>query len=67
MVRARAEAARRGTSIAALLREGLDRLLDDTGQQERRARAKAAVGGFRSGRTNTSVEHDEALAEEPRW
>ena len=67
MARARREADRRGMSLAALIRKALDEFLDDEGRRARRRRAIAAVGGFRSGTAGTSVEHDEALAEDAAW
>ncbi|MGH9167878.1 MAG: ribbon-helix-helix protein, CopG family [Acidimicrobiia bacterium] len=66
MQRARRRAARRGVSLAALVREALERLLEDSSAEHRRARAKQAVGGFRSGHTGTSERHDEVLGEH-RW
>ncbi|MGH3318627.1 MAG: ribbon-helix-helix protein, CopG family [Streptosporangiaceae bacterium] len=67
MTRAQQEARRRGTSVAALLRDALDRLLDETGEAAVRDRAKLAVGGFRSGASDISSRHDEVLAEARRW
>lgn len=67
MERARSEAARRGTSLAALVREALDRHLNETSEAQVREVARAAVGGFRSGHHSTSARHDDALAGEERW
>lgn len=67
MVRARREADRRGISLAALIRKALEELLDDENRHTRQQRALAAIGGFRSGTTDTSLDHDEALAEERAW
>ncbi len=64
---ARIEADRRGISLAALIRDALDLLLDDGGPERTRARARDAVGGFRSGTSNTAVDHDEVLAAGDRW
>lgn len=61
--RAHREAEARGISLAALVREALDRILDDQGEEERRARALASVGGFRSGRSDIAEHHDQALSE----
>ena len=67
MVRARREADRRGISLAALIRKALEEFLDDDNRRTRQQRALAAIGGFRSGTTDTSLDHDEALAEERAW
>lgn len=56
-------AAERGVSIAELVREAVDRQLMETGTAARRRRALAAVGGFRSGRGDVSVDHDAHLAD----
>ena len=59
-------AARRGVPVAELIRQSVDSYirssigLDD---QERRRRAIAAAGKFRSGQTDVSVDHDRYLAE----
>ena len=67
MERARAEARRRGTSLAALVRDAVDQLLARGDDAELREQAKRAVGGFHSGRHTTSVEHDDVLAQDGRW
>lgn len=54
-------AATRQRSQAALLREALDGLLGDEERARRVARARGVVGRFRSGRTDTSERHDDAL------
>jgi predicted transcriptional regulator len=59
-------AAQRKTSIAALVREAVEALV--TGQRvasadDRRARARAAAGRFRSGRGDLSLRHDACFAE----
>ncbi len=59
-------AAERHTSMAAAIRQGIDQFLQSEvtiDRQERVRRAMAASGRFRSGHTDTSVAHDEALAE----
>ncbi|OFW65030.1 MAG: hypothetical protein A2135_03785 [Actinobacteria bacterium RBG_16_67_15] len=61
MERARREAERRGISIAALIREALDRVLGDQAARERVARALAAPGRFHSGTGDTSDRHDDVL------
>ncbi len=54
-------AAARQRSQAALLREALDGLLWDDERTRRVERARAVVAAFRSGRSDTSEHHDEAL------
>ena len=59
-------AAERETSIAALVREAVDQLVASrrvASVEDRRARALAAVGRFRSGRRDLSTRHDEHFAE----
>ena len=54
----------RGTSMAALIREAVDRVYGpDTGEDLRWRRALASVGGFRSDRSDISERHDEVLAD----
>jgi hypothetical protein len=57
-------ARKRKTSMAALIREAVDRAyLPDSSTEARWHQALAAVGGFRSGRSDISERHDEELAE----
>lgn len=58
-------AAARGVSMAAVIREAVDRLPDRDDRRERWARALAAVGKGhdRDGATDVSVRHDEYLAD----
>ena len=59
-------AAREGVSMAELVRQAVDNLLGGSGTisvEERRRRAMALVGQFRSGRSDISEKHDEYLAE----
>ena len=59
-------AADRDVSIAELVRNGVDTILDaaESGSQTDRARrALAALGRFRSGRFDVAREHDRYLAE----
>ena len=58
--------ARQGQSVAELVRQGVDVLIRSQGvidAEERRRRAIAAAGRFRSGQADLSVEHDGYLAE----
>jgi hypothetical protein len=61
----KALSARTGLSIAELIRRGVDRLLDsgEVDQVERRRRAMAAVGQFRSGLSDVAERHDAYLGE----
>jgi predicted DNA-binding protein len=56
-------ATERGVSIAAFIREALDRGLEIEAAGIRRERAVGAIGGFRSGRRDVSEKHDDHLAE----
>jgi hypothetical protein len=67
MARARAEARRRGVSVAALVRDALERLLHEGSDRELRERATLSVGGFHSGRQDISERHDDALGAGARW
>ncbi|HUF51112.1 MAG TPA: ribbon-helix-helix protein, CopG family [Longimicrobiales bacterium] len=62
----REAAARCGSSVAELVREAVDGWLREAGQasqDERRRRAIAVAGRFRSGRGDVSTDHDRYLAE----
>ena len=62
----KAMAAARRTSVAALIRQGVDHLIRQSGNidmAERRRRAIAAAGRFRSGQSDVSAAHDRHLAE----
>lgn len=59
-------AVQRGRSVAELIRQGVDNVIRSQGTidaEERRRRAIAAAGRFRSGQADLSVEHDRHLAE----
>ena len=58
--------AEQGRSIAALVRDGVDALLRRRGaggHEDRKRRALAAAGRFRSGVRDLGTAHDEHLAE----
>jgi predicted DNA-binding protein len=59
----RRQSERTGRSMAALVRDALERELDEENDDGGWERALGAVGRFRSGTRDTSVEHDRALAE----
>ena len=69
MARLRRAAEKGHTSIAAVIRDAVDREVpdEDAGVVARQRRAFAAAGAFASGRHDTAEHHDEVLAEEPRW
>ena len=59
-------AAQQGKSVSELVRQSVDQLIKSahfTDLEERRRRAIAAAGKFRSGHTDLSTEHDRHLAE----
>ena len=59
-------AGERHVSLAELIRQGVDAVLRSSGAitiEERRRRAIAAAGRFRSGRRDLSAKHDQHLAE----
>jgi Arc/MetJ-type ribon-helix-helix transcriptional regulator len=62
----KAAAARRGVSMAELIRQSIDDLLEKSGEpsvRELRLKAAAAAGRFNSGQGDVSVRHDNYLAE----
>jgi len=63
----RREAAQRHMSISAVVRGAVDERLDhprpELSLEERKARAKAACGRFRSGLGDVSARHDEYFAD----
>lgn len=67
--RLRDEARRRHRSVGSLVREAVDQVYA-AGVADRldlRARARAAFGRFRSGRSDVSERHDDYLGELPKW
>jgi hypothetical protein len=69
MSRLRRAASDRGVSIAAVIREAVDRFVPDEGaaRLERQERAFGLAGAFSSGHRDTAERHDEVLGEESRW
>jgi Ribbon-helix-helix protein, copG family len=62
--RLRSLAKRRRTSMAALIRDAVDRAYPPSAQPgDRWDRALASVGGFRSDAADVSVEHDRELGD----
>lgn len=60
----KAAAARRGVSIAELVRQGVERILAEDEDAEKWRRAEALIGRFHSGHTDIAAEHDRYLAED---
>jgi Arc/MetJ-type ribon-helix-helix transcriptional regulator len=56
-------AARRQVSMAALVREAVDRLIEDPSEEARWQRALGAVGRFRSAGGTAAEDHDRYLEE----
>ena len=57
-------AEQRGVSMAAIVRELVDRTIANVdARDDRAARARSAVGRFASGRADTSGEHDAVLGD----
>jgi hypothetical protein len=57
-------AKKRKTSMAALIREAVDRTYGiNVGEDQAWHRALQSVGGFRSGRADVSEHHDDLLAD----
>lgn len=64
--RLKERAAAEGMSMAELIRRSVDALLADTvavSEEERRRRALAVIGRFRSGLSDLAENHDRYLAE----
>ena len=59
-------AGREGISVAELIRRGVDRILGEALNAERRKRALGVTGRFRSGRHDVAKDHDEYLSEDFR-
>ena len=58
MRRLRAEAGRRGISLAAVVREAVDASVPADDWEERKRRALEVVGGYGSGHSDISERHD---------
>lgn len=59
----------RSISMAETVRQAIEQLTEQSrhsSNQERRTRALAVIGKFRSGDANLSVHHDKYLADGPR-
>jgi predicted DNA-binding ribbon-helix-helix protein len=62
----KATAARRGVSMAQLIRQSIDQLLEKTGEptpRELRRKAAESAGRLRSAQSDISIRHDDYLAD----
>ncbi len=59
-------AARRGVSMAELIRQAVERIVNEGEDAEKWRRAYAIAGKYHSGHSDISVEHDKYLAEDYR-
>ncbi|HZS91888.1 MAG TPA: CopG family transcriptional regulator [Chloroflexota bacterium] len=57
-------AARRGVSLAELVRQGVERILAESERREKRQRALAVLGRFDAGPSDVATNHDRYLAED---
>ena len=69
MRRLRRTARERGVSIAAVIRDAVDRSVPDeeTDRLTRQRRAFGLTGAFDSGQRDTAERHDDVLADDSRW
>ena len=57
-------ASRRGLSLAELIRQAVERLLEEDERKRRWQRALSVIGRYSSGHSDISEEHDRFLAED---
>lgn len=57
-------ASREGTTVPQLIKQGIDRLLNDATYDERWERATAVLGRYSSGLPDVGLRHDDYLAED---
>jgi hypothetical protein len=69
MSRLRRVARERNVSVAAVIRDAVERIVPDEDQDrlERQRRAFGLAGAFASGQRDTAERHDDVLAEQDRW
>ncbi len=69
MRRLRREARERRTSIAAVVRDAVERAIpdEDADRLARQRRAFELAGAYDSGHRDTAERHDDVLAEQRRW
>jgi hypothetical protein len=56
-------AGREGVSMAELIRRAVDRVIEESDDRERRRRALALLGKYRSGDSDVAANHDRYLDE----
>mgnify|MGYP005864063869 CR=1 FL=1 len=56
-------AAERGVSMAELIRQAVDRILEESAEDEKWRRAMALIGRYRGGPSDVSTNHDKYLDE----
>lgn len=57
-------AAQRGVSMAELIRESVERIIEEYERKEKWQKALAILGRYRSGLADVSANHDKYLAED---
>jgi hypothetical protein len=57
-------AAKRGVSLAELIRQGVERILAESDRREKRRRALAMLGRYDAGPSDVSTHHDRYLSED---
>ncbi len=62
--RVKALARREGASMADVVREAVDRLIEHREREDRWRRASSLIGRYHGGKGDVSAEHDKYLAED---
>ncbi|MDP2896281.1 MAG: CopG family transcriptional regulator [bacterium] len=57
-------AAQRGVSTAQMIRESVERIIEERDRKEKWRKALAIMGRYRSGLSDVSANHDKYLAED---
>lgn len=57
-------AAQRGVSTAQMIRESVERIIEEGERKEKWRKAMAIIGHYRSGLSDVSANHDKYLAED---
>ncbi len=57
-------AAQRGVSMAELIRESVDHIIEEREQKEKWQKALGVMGRYRSGLSDVAASHDKYLAED---
>lgn len=56
-------AQQRGVSMAELIRQAVERIVDESDEADKWRRATALIGRYHSGRSDVSINHDQYLDE----